>query len=144
MMERDVILFDGVCNLCNSWVQFVVKRDNNKRFAFASLQSELGQKVLSQVGMPTDQFISVLLVRNGKVYSKSRAALEIFRYLDGGWSYLYSFRIIPSFIRDFIYDIIAKKRYSWFGKSDICELPLSKDDIPVFKSDMETSNLKPA
>ncbi|MEO1054157.1 MAG: thiol-disulfide oxidoreductase DCC family protein [Bacteroidota bacterium] len=122
-MKNDVILFDGVCNLCNSSVNFVIDRDKGRYFKFAALQSEAGQELLSSLGQPTENFDSIVLVSNGKIYKKSRAALEVARKLRGLWPLLYVFMIVPWFIRNPIYDLIAKNRYRWFGKSNECRMP---------------------
>lgn len=123
-MDR-IILFDGVCNLCNSSVQFIINRDPHANFQFASLQSEIGQKYLKQYGF--DQaFNSFILIENEKVYMKSNAALRVSMNLNGGWRYLSVFRIIPPFIRDHIYETIAKNRYKWFGKQESCMIPTTE------------------
>lgn len=122
----DVILFDGVCNFCNASINFVIDRDAARRFRFASLQSDFGQQLLAENNRQLTDFDTVLLLRAGKLYEKSDAALEIARYLKG-WSWLYLFRIVPRFIRDFFYDIIAKNRYRLFGKSDSCRIPTPEE-----------------
>ncbi|AXE16407.1 hypothetical protein DR864_01020 [Runella rosea] len=122
----DVILFDGVCNFCNASINFVIDRDAARRFRFASLQSDFGQRLLAENNRQLTDFDTVLLLRAGKLYEKSDAALEIARYLKG-WSWLYLFRIVPRFIRDFFYDIIAKNRYRLFGKSDSCRIPTPEE-----------------
>ena len=118
-----IILFDGVCNLCNGSVQFILKRDKKNYFQFASLQSDFGQKTLSENQLPSDDFKSLLLLENGKLYQSSTAALRIARKLDGGWPLFYGLVIVPRFIRNFIYQIIAKNRYRWFGKQESCMIP---------------------
>lgn len=119
----DVILFDGVCNLCNSSVNFVIERDKKDKFRFAALQSEEGKQMLLEQGEDSEYLDSIVLVKNGKVYSKSTAALHIAKNLSGLWPVLSVFLIIPKFIRDFFYDIIAKNRYKWFGKKNECRIP---------------------
>lgn len=121
--NKSLLLFDGVCNLCNSSVQFILLRDKKDRFRFASLQSDYGQNLLREHNLPTESFNSLVLVENGKVYKKSTAALRIARKLKGLWPILFAFIIIPPFIRNFVYDIIAKNRYRWFGKKEECMLP---------------------
>jgi len=121
--NKSLILFDGVCNLCNSSVQFILLRDKKDRFRFASLQSDYGQSILKQYNLPTDKFNSLALVENGKIYQKSTGALRIARKLKGLWPMLYGFIIVPPFIRNLVYDIIAKNRYRWFGKKEECMLP---------------------
>ena len=119
MRTHPIVLFDGVCNLCNGAVQFIIARDKRQGFRFASLQSAFGQQYQEQVG----EVDSILLVEEGRVYQKSTAALRIARRLKGLWPMLYIFIIIPPFLRDFIYDIIARNRYRWFGKKESCWLP---------------------
>jgi predicted DCC family thiol-disulfide oxidoreductase YuxK len=121
--NKSLLLFDGVCNLCNSSVQFILLRDKKDRFRFASLQSDYGQNLLREHNLPTESFNSLVLVENGKIYQKSTAALRIARKLKGLWPLLFAFIIIPPFIRNFVYDIIAKNRYRWFGKKEECMLP---------------------
>jgi predicted DCC family thiol-disulfide oxidoreductase YuxK len=123
MKEHPIILFDGVCNLCNGAVQFVIERDKNQRFRFASLQSKTGQEYQQKAGLSLDRIDTILLVENGKIYQKSTAALRIARHLNVLWSIMYIFIIVPVFIRDGIYDFIAKNRYRWFGKQDSCWMP---------------------
>ncbi|WHY88761.1 thiol-disulfide oxidoreductase DCC family protein [Neobacillus novalis] len=120
-MER-IILFDGVCNLCNSSVQFILKRDPNSTFKFASLQGETGQALLKKYGLNTDSN-SFVFIENEKIHLKSTAALRVCRKLTGAWRLLAALLIIPGFIRDPFYGIIAKNRYRWFGKKDSCMLP---------------------
>jgi len=122
----DIILFDGVCNFCNASINFVIDHDVERRFRFASLQSDTGQRILTENRRSVSDFDTVLLVREGKVYEKSNAALEIARYLRG-WTWLYAFRFIPRFIRDVVYNLIAKNRYRIFGKSESCRLPTPEE-----------------
>jgi len=121
--KNPVILFDGVCNLCNSSVQFIIKRDPRSIFRFASIQSEAGRELLSANGEDPDTLDSVILVKDNRVYKRSAAALEIARKLSGGWPLFYVFRIIPSAVLDIFYNIIARNRYSWFGRKDQCMIP---------------------
>lgn len=121
--HKNIILFDGVCNLCNSSVDFIVRRDKRGIFKFASLQSELGQAILKENHLPADDFQSVLLVQNGKIYQKSMAALMIARQLSGLWFLMYGFVIIPAFLRNWIYNLIAQNRYKLFGKKESCRMP---------------------
>lgn len=115
-----IILFDGICNLCNSSVQFVLKHDAKKQFLFASLQSDASRKLLLQFNYENAKMTSIVLIENNKVYDKSTAALRIARKLNPLWNWLYVLIIIPKSIRDFVYDIIAKNRYGWFGKRNSC------------------------
>lgn len=120
---RDIILFDGVCNLCNGAVDFILDRDPEGHFAFASLQSEAGREILSRYGLSTEDFDSVVLVKGRKVYKKSRAALEIASKMKGAWPLLQVFKIVPSFVGDGIYNFIAVNRYRFFGKREACRFP---------------------
>jgi len=122
-VKQPVILFDGVCNLCSSTVQFILKRDKKDTFRFASLQSDFGQSVLQKFNLPENTFDSFLLYQNGKIYTKSTGALLVARQLSGAWKLLFAFIIIPSFIRNSVYNVIAEKRYSWFGKKEACWIP---------------------
>ena len=117
-----IILFDGVCNLCNATVRFMIKRDKKKAFRFASLQSEFGQGILETNRM-AGTLKTIVLLKDDKVYLRSDAVLEIARDLDGLWPLLYIFKIIPRFIRNGVYDFISRHRYQWFGKTDECWLP---------------------
>lgn len=118
-----VVLFDGVCNLCSGTVQFVIRHDAKNRFQFASLQSSYGQKILQQYQLPTNVFNSFILLENDKIFTRSTAALRVAKRLRGLWPLLYAFSIIPPFIRNAVYDWIAKNRYNWFGKQETCWLP---------------------
>jgi len=122
-LPDNLVLFDGVCNLCNASVNFVIDRDPRSKFSFASLQSKAGQLLLTHCEMDVGRLESVMLWKQGKLLTKSRAALEIARGLSGAWPVLYVFRIIPPFIRDWVYNIVASNRYKWFGKSDHCRMP---------------------
>lgn len=123
MEDKYIILFDGVCNFCDSSINFVMDRDVKDRFVFAPLQEPSGQKLLRQFNLPTEELESVVLIKKGKVYRKSSAALEIAKELKGFWPLMYVFKIVPAFIRDAVYDTIAKNRYKWFGRMDACRLP---------------------
>jgi predicted DCC family thiol-disulfide oxidoreductase YuxK len=122
----DIILFDGVCNFCNGAINFVIDHDVARRFRFASLQSDIGQRILTENRRSVSDFDTVLLLREGKLYEKSTAALEIARYLRG-WAWLYYLRFIPRFIRDAVYNLIAKNRYRIFGKSESCRIPTPEE-----------------
>lgn len=123
-----IILFDGVCNLCERTVHFVVRRDRDRQFRFASLQSEVAQQMLASHQYAFDPLSSVLLIVDDKMYRKSGAALQIVRRLDGAWSvFYYLFFWVPKFIADPAYDFIANRRYKWFGKKSECWVP--DDDL---------------
>ena len=118
-----IILFDGVCNLCNSSVQFIIRHDPQSNFKLASLQSDAGKGLLKKYSLPEEQLYSVILISNNRTFERSRAALEIARKLNGLWPMMYLFILIPPFIRNFIYDWISKNRYRWFGVRNECMIP---------------------
>ena len=120
-MER-IILFDGVCNLCNQSVQFILKRDHSGTFKFASLQGDYGQSLIKKFGLPSDMD-SFVLIEGNKAFLKSTAALRVCLHLDRLWKLLGVLLLIPPFIRDSFYQIVAKNRYKWFGKRESCMLP---------------------
>src|SRR5580704_3347897 len=118
-----VILFDGVCNMCNGFVKFVIKRDKKNIFKFASLQSKYGKGFLEQHHFNTVQYDTVILLDGKSIYTRSDASLRILNALGGFWKVLAAFRIIPGFIRNPIYDLLARNRYKLFGKKDTCMVP---------------------
>ncbi|WP_309609988.1 thiol-disulfide oxidoreductase DCC family protein [Flavobacterium sp.] len=122
--DKKIILFDGVCNLCNSSVQYVIKHDTKDIFRFVALQSELGQKIITHIGISQKNIDSIILYEPGiAYYYKSAAALEIAKHLGGIHSFATLFRILPLNLRDSIYDYVAKNRYKWYGKQDSCMIP---------------------
>lgn len=123
MNPKRIILFDGVCNLCNSSINFIIDHDPGNNFVFAPLQEKAGQDLQIKYGLPPEALDSVILIKGDKILKKSTAALEIAKHLSGGWKYLVIFKIIPVAIRDAIYDVIATNRYRWFGKKDQCRIP---------------------
>lgn len=120
---KSVLLFDGVCNLCNSSVQFILARDPKAKFRFASLQSDEGQALLQEFEDRPSDLSSVVLIEDGQLYTRSDAALRVARQLSGGWPLLYAFIVLPRALRDAVYDWIARNRYRWFGKRDSCMIP---------------------
>ena len=126
MTKDQLIIFDGVCNLCNGTVQFIIKRDRKKKFLFTTYQSSAGQDILKQHGFPAIDQSTVVYLKNAVPYFKSKAVLEILRDLGFYWNLLYVLIVIPPFIRDVVYDIIAKNRYSIFGKRESCMVPTSE------------------
>ncbi|MFP4089923.1 MAG: thiol-disulfide oxidoreductase DCC family protein [Cyclobacteriaceae bacterium] len=120
---NQIILFDGVCNLCNGAVNFIIDRDPKAKFRFASLQSATGQEYLRQHQLPVHELKSLVLVSGNKSYLRSTAALRIARELSGAWPLFYLFIVIPAPVRNLLYDLIAKYRYRLFGKSDTCRYP---------------------
>ncbi len=123
MNDHSLILFDGVCNLCNAAVQFVIKRDKRKSFSFASLQSVEGQRLMQRFQLPASDFNSFVLIDDAKAFTKSTAALMVAKKLGGAWPLLAGFRIVPEFMRDGVYNWVAKNRYKWFGRKDACMIP---------------------
>ncbi len=122
--NKNIILFDGICNLCNGFIQFVIKRDTADTFRYASLQSEIGQKLVSERGIDTARIDSVVLIEPGVAYYiKSDAALQIGSHLKGFRTISRILYLIPSGLRNIIYDLIARYRYAWFGKKDACMIP---------------------
>jgi predicted DCC family thiol-disulfide oxidoreductase YuxK len=118
-----IILFDGVCNFCNDSINFVIKHDKKNYFKFAPLQSERGGELLDKYKISRAETDSVVVVENEKAYTHSTAALRIAKGLGGIWSLAYIFIVVPKFIRDAAYNLIARNRYKWFGKKDACMLP---------------------
>ena len=123
MQIQSVIFFDGLCNLCNGAVQFIIERDTNNVYHFASLQSDFAKNELSKFDIDTAQMNSFILLENGKIYQRSTAALRVAKKLNGLWPLLYVFIIVPPFIRNAVYNYIAKNRYKWFGKQESCWVP---------------------
>jgi predicted DCC family thiol-disulfide oxidoreductase YuxK len=121
--KQSIILFDGICNLCNSSINFVIKRDKKDEFRFTALQEEPGISLLKRHHIDTKDTDSIILIENDIVYVKSSAALRVSRKLSGAWPLMYVFMIIPTFIRNGVYDYIAKNRYKWYGKQDSCMIP---------------------
>jgi len=118
-----VIFFDGICNLCNASVQFAIKRDSKKVFRYTALQGVFAQSVLPEYNIDLTKINSILLLEDNRIYTKSSAALRVAKKLDGLWPLLYGLIIIPKFIRDWFYDIVAKNRYKWWGKQEFCWVP---------------------
>ena len=122
-IPHPIIFFDGVCNLCTGSVQFIIKHDPKHYFRFASLQSEIGQQLLKENNLPTEGFGSFILFENGKIFTQSTAALRVTKKLTGLWPGLSAFLIVPPFIRNGVYNWIAKNRYKWFRKKEACWIP---------------------
>jgi len=124
---KRVIVFDGVCNFCNAFVSFVLDRDPHGLFKFATLQSPPAQEILRQFQLATDDYETFLLIEQGKLFTKSTAAIKILRHLGIPWSLFWMLRIIPRQVRDPFYDFVARHRYQWMGKSDSCRIPTEED-----------------
>ena len=122
--EHSIILFDGVCNLCNRAVQFIIKRDKNDRYRFSALQSEHAKKLTSERNIDTDKIDSIILIEPGKAYYiKAAAALEIGKSFGGLWRTLALFEWVPPVISNWVYDLVARNRYRWFGRKEQCMVP---------------------
>jgi predicted DCC family thiol-disulfide oxidoreductase YuxK len=122
-MSNPILLFDGACNLCNGTVQFVIKRDPTGKFRFASLQSDFGQDFLRKNNLKMTDFDSVILVENDQFYTKSDAVLRGVKFMGSAWWLMQIFYIVPRFIRNAVYDIVARNRYKWFGAPTECWIP---------------------
>ena len=120
--ETHILLFDGVCNYCNAMVNFAIRHDPEKKYKFATLQSDIGQRLRAEHNVDED-VDSVILIENGKAYTHSTAALRVARNLSGIYPLIYVFIIVPGFIRDWAYKIFAKYRYRIFGRTDACMMP---------------------
>lgn len=129
-----VILFDGICKLCNAWSKFIIKYDNRQRFKLCSVQSPEGQSILAHFNMPTDYFDTMLYVEGNQYFDKSDAFLNIINKLGFPWRILYVFKIIPTGIRNWLYDRIALNRYSLFGKYDSCMMPNKENENRFLKN----------
>jgi predicted DCC family thiol-disulfide oxidoreductase YuxK len=117
-----IVLFDGVCNFCNGWVNFVIARDRSKYFKFAPMQSDIGQELRAKCGV-SEEVDSIILIEDDTAYVHSTAALRILRRLGGIWPIFYGLMIVPKPIRDFFYKLFARNRYRLFGKKDVCMVP---------------------
>ena len=123
-MEYDnIVLFDGVCNFCDASVQFVIRHEKNSTLKFASLQSETGTHLMKKYGLDSSEIDSIIFITNGKAYIKSSAALRLCKHLKGLYPLLFAFIIVPPFIRNSVYDWVARNRYKWYGKKDSCMIP---------------------
>ena len=129
--NRAIILFDGVCHLYTSTVQFIIKRDPNGYFTFASLQSEIGRQLLEEYGLQPDALDTFVLVEGSRCFTRSDAALRVAQHLSGGWSLVRVLSLIPKPVRDWGYTVIARNRYRWFGTHETCMLP-SRDILDRF------------
>lgn len=127
--QKSILLFDGICNLCNASVQFILKRDPKEQFIFASLQSDAAKNILLQYNLKNYSLNSLVLIEEGQLFQKSTAVLKICRHLNWPWKLFYVFKLLPKFLRDKVYEFVAKRRYRWFGKKDSCVLM-----IPEYKN----------
>src|SRR5690606_27088641 len=121
-----IVMFDGICNFCNDSVNFIIKRNADAVFKFTPLQSDIAKELLSSFRMNTVDCDLIVLYEEGNIYVRSTAALRIIKRMNGFWKLLYVFIIVPPFIRDIVYNLVAKNRYRWFGKKDQCMIPTAK------------------
>jgi len=126
-LNQPLLFFDGVCNLCNSSVQTIIKKDPHQKFKFASIQSDAAKEILLQFDNFNSDIDSIILINKNKIYYKSSAILRVCEILGGVYSFLIIFWLVPKPIRDWMYDFVAKNRYRWFGKRESCMLP--SDDL---------------
>lgn len=126
---RKIILFDGLCGLCNRYVRFVMKRDSAGKFYFAAQDSSVGKSLIEKHGLQDLALKAIILIdeMDGRVYVKSKAVLQIAALLDGSWPILSVFSVLPRIITDSVYDFVASHRYKWFGKLDSCPVPTPEE-----------------
>jgi len=118
-----IVLFDGICNLCHGFVQFLIRRDPGGKINYIFLQSDVGKKYLQKFHLSKNELFFILFIDQNKCYIKSSAILRIIKQLHGFYPLLYVFILVPPIIRDFFYDVIAKNRYQWFGQKEMCRTP---------------------
>lgn len=123
MQQQPVVLFDGVCNFCSGAVNFVIRQDKQKKLRFAALQSAAGQRLLQAYKLPTQHFDSFVFIENDKAYHSSTAGLKLYNQLPWYWKWTQVFWLIPRFMRDALYNLVARNRYKWFGKKESCMVP---------------------
>ena len=123
MNEHGIILFDGVCNFCNNKINLVIRKDKKDFFRFAPLQSETGKKIMADHGIIMPDPDTFIFIENNKIYNRSSAALHIAKHMDGLWKLFFAFIIVPRFVRDLFYRLIAKNRYKWWGVRESCMIP---------------------
>ena len=122
-IESPIVIFDGVCNLCEDSVSFVIARDPDAKFKFVSAQSAIGKELQDRYGIDAIEDETVILIKGDKVYTHSDAGLEIAKDLKGSWKYLHYAKVVPKPIRNWVYSTIAANRYNWFGQKNECMLP---------------------
>lgn len=122
-----LILFDGVCNWCNAWVNFAIAHDPARQLKFGTLQSEPAQRILRDLDLPTTDYQTFLLLEEGHVYTKSTAALRVIRQLSGWWPLYYICGLVPVSLRDVVYDCVARHRYRWMGRAATCRVPTQEE-----------------
>jgi len=128
MNESPVILFDGICNLCCGWIQFLIRHDKKKKFRFASIQSEIGQELLKSFALNNNSIKTIVYIQRNEIFTESSAILEILRELGGNWAMTGVLKLIPRPLRDGFYRFISKKRYKIFGMRSSCYLPTPENE----------------
>jgi predicted DCC family thiol-disulfide oxidoreductase YuxK len=123
MDYNQIIIFDGICNFCNGAVNFIIRRDSRAAFKFAPIQSKEAQELLQKYQIPEAGYDSFVLIKNGQPFLRTNAALEITKDLDGFWFMFRAFKIVPAVVRDYFYRILARNRYTLFGKRAACMMP---------------------
>ena len=126
MNNKNIIIFDGICNFCNKSVNFIIKRDPRLHFVFSPIQSNVAKEIMDKYHLHSDDIDSIILIKDDIYFTKSDAVLEIVRDLSGYWYLLKVFKIVPKCMRNYIYDFISKNRYKFFGKKDSCIIPTEK------------------
>ncbi len=126
-LPENVIIFDGVCNLCNSSIDFILRHDRKSVFSFTANQHPTGKEILTHFGLPVAEVGTIFYLEKGKLYKKSTAVLRLARHLHFPYNLSFAFLIVPRFIRDAVYGLIAKNRYNWFGKRETCRLPSEEE-----------------
>jgi len=121
--DAPIVVFDGVCNLCSRWVRFVLAHDRPGRFRFAAMQSEAGRRLLARHGLDPEDPVSLLLVEGGGAYTDSEAIIRVLAAFSGPWRFAEGLRLVPAFVRDPLYRLVARNRYRWFGRRDACVVP---------------------
>jgi predicted DCC family thiol-disulfide oxidoreductase YuxK len=119
----NLVLFDGVCNLCSALVQFVIRHDPAAKFRFAAIQSEIGREIFQSHGLDPADLQTFVFVADGRMFVRSDAAIEVVSRFGGAWRILRVFRFVPRVVRDSIYTIVARNRYRWFGRKEVCMVP---------------------
>ena len=121
--DHSIVLFDGICNYCNSWVNFTIRHDKRDMFRFAPLQSDAGRTILEKFGLDSEKIDTFVLVEGEQIYLRSTAGLRMLKGIGGFYAALYSLIIVPPYLRDWVYRIIARNRYRWWGKKETCMVP---------------------
>lgn len=125
-MSHRIVLFDGICNFCDASVNWIIARDRRGKFSFAALQSPAGEQLQRTFGLDPNALDTLVLVEGARVYRKSGAALRILRRLRLPWPLLFGLVVVPPFVRDFVYDFFARRRYRWFGRKEECMVPAAE------------------